>query len=211
VSQTPTPFPQGGQPQQPPYGYPAPSQQYSAPPGYAAPLPGYPAPARYTPPRRKSSTGLVLGIVALVLILVCGGGGGAIWYFNSYRPAQRLAAAKDEVRDIGAPTGFGQSEPLYISAFGNKVSAVQATYQMHCPKGVCPTSAAAAVVTWATRAGSTEITDKYLNTLCTSSCHVRLERDGFGVLLYMSRSQDFEAPITTPASLVYEVSARVEL
>lgn len=55
-------------PPQAPPGYPAGYPGYAAP-GYPAPQPGYPL----APPPKKTRWGLIIGIVAIVLLLACGG------------------------------------------------------------------------------------------------------------------------------------------
>lgn len=148
-------------------------------------------------------------IVVLALVVLCGGGGGAVWYFNSYLPAKRISDAKDLLREIGAPTGFGPVGPPRELGVGKKVLGVESSYEMRCPKNVCPTNAAAAIVTWATRAGSTEVTNKYLNDNCLSQCYVKIDRDGFDVTLYIYRTPDYDAGRTTPQSIRYEATTKI--
>jgi hypothetical protein len=164
------------------------------------------------PPRRKSRIGLVVTLVVLVVIACCGGGGGAVWYFNSYAPAKRTSDAKDLIREIGAPTGFGPEGDISEFSVGKRLISLEASYVMQCPKGVCPTNAAAAIVTWATKAGSTEVTNTYLENNCVSSmCYVEVDRDGFKVILYISRGRDYDVAATTPESIVFKVSTKVHM
>jgi hypothetical protein len=135
-----------------------------------------------------------------------------VWYFNWYAPAKRISDAKDLVRDIGAPTGFGAEGEPRESSVGKTVIDVEASYEMRCPKNVCPTSAAAAIVTWATKAGATQVTNKYLNDQCVQTqCYVKIKRDGFDVILYFLREPDYDAGVTTPQSIRYEVTTRVDI
>lgn len=93
----PPPGPPGppGPPLGGPPGYgPAPQQPGHGPPPGHGPYPGYPPqPGAYPPPAKKSSAGLVIGLVAgaLVLVLVIAGGG--LWLYASSRTAPPSGAA----------------------------------------------------------------------------------------------------------------------
>ncbi|MFL1427825.1 MULTISPECIES: DUF3105 domain-containing protein [unclassified Nocardiopsis] len=75
--------PQGAPP--PGYGPQAPQPGYGPPPqqpGYGPQQPGYgPPPGGYPPPQKKSSAGLIIGIVAGALVLVLLIGGAGVWFF----------------------------------------------------------------------------------------------------------------------------------
>lgn len=64
-----------GQPVQPSYAQPAPPS-YPIAPGY--PQPGYPQTPYAPPPQRKSHTGLIIGIIALVVVVLAACTGGTI-------------------------------------------------------------------------------------------------------------------------------------
>jgi hypothetical protein len=191
----------------------SPPPGYGAFPGYGAPSPG-PLPAsswpQAQPPRRRSRTGLVVAVLAMVLVLCCGGAGVGIWYRNSYAPRQQANAMRALFAKIGAPAAFGpKGRPSEVDS-GAGIVAIDGTYVMHCPAGACPTSAAAAVVTWTTQAGSTEVTNDYLNKNCpTGACVTRFDRDGFHVQLTMQRGTDYDITPISQANILYEVSVRV--
>ncbi|GAB3335482.1 hypothetical protein RMN56_03255 [Micromonospora halotolerans] len=80
-------YPESGQPGQQYGGYPEAGQ-----PGYGAPAP--------LPPKKKSSVGKILLIVLAVVLVLCVGGGVAIWF-----------AAKDEVGEVVQATKTRLVEP----------------------------------------------------------------------------------------------------
>ncbi|CAL9461027.1 hypothetical protein SUDANB121_02653 [Nocardiopsis dassonvillei] len=74
------PQPPGGYGAPPPGGYgPPPPGGYGPQPGYGPPQP----PGGYPPPQKKSSAGLVIGIVAGALVLVLLIVGGGVWFYAS--------------------------------------------------------------------------------------------------------------------------------
>ncbi|MFE9956676.1 hypothetical protein [Micromonospora sp. NPDC005299] len=84
-------YPESGQPGQQYGGYPETGQ-----PGYGAPAP--------LPPKKKSSVGKILLIVLAVVLVLCVGGGVAIWF-----------AAKDEVGEVVQATKTRLVEPATLA------------------------------------------------------------------------------------------------
>ncbi|WBB89315.1 hypothetical protein [Verrucosispora sp. WMMC514] len=94
--QGPAPYPSAGAqpvpPQQPgqpaPGTYPPPGQPYPAGPapagpgqtGQGFPGPGFPGPAPAGPPKKKFRVGMIVLIVLAVLLVLCVGGGTAVWF-----------------------------------------------------------------------------------------------------------------------------------
>ncbi|KAB1906062.1 hypothetical protein [Micromonospora sp. AMSO31t] len=100
-------YPESGQPGQQYGGYPEsgqpgqPGQQYG---GYVETgQPGYGAPAPL-PPKKKSSVGKILLIVLAVVLVLCVGGGVAVWF-----------AAKDEVGEVVQATKTRLVEPTTLA------------------------------------------------------------------------------------------------
>ena len=84
-----------------PYGQPAPSG-YPIAPGY--PPPGYPQAPYGPPPQRKSHTGLIVGIVALVVVALAACTGGTLFAIHSLGQATPIGALPTVTTASRTPT-----------------------------------------------------------------------------------------------------------
>ncbi|MGY0003392.1 DUF4352 domain-containing protein [Micromonospora sp. I033] len=113
-AQPPYPPPGGAQPPYPPVAgaaFPPPAGQYP-PPAYPQPGPYPPAPGQFGPPARKSNKNvwITVGIVVAVMLLLCCGGG----IFAIYSGAQKT---KDAIDSLPTP-GVTYSNPVDDTATG---------------------------------------------------------------------------------------------
>ncbi|WP_205809067.1 hypothetical protein [Micromonospora sp. HNM0581] len=127
----PVPYPPAGTqpvpPQQPPPGgYPPPGQPYSAGPGH--PGPGFPGPGPAGQQKKKLQVGVIVLIVLAVLLVLCGGGGTAIWFAVKEDVSEAIDATR--TRMVAPDTLAGRpklTDPELQQAADGMVSDIRST------------------------------------------------------------------------------------
>ncbi|MFI7075702.1 hypothetical protein ACIBO1_00220 [Micromonospora sp. NPDC049903] len=164
----------------PPTFAPHPSGAWPPPPA-PGPYGPAPRPGPFPPvpaPRKRSRTGLVVGLLvgvgALLLLLCCCG---VFTYNGWYKPRQLQEQREEMVETAGVPAGFHRVDLVA----GDRSAG--ATYRLDCRRGDCPVDVAQSVQAFLSDAGLRITVDRMRECLAdpgAPSCGVhRWTRDGF--------------------------------